>query len=156
MVPRIDTAPHAVETQTGVVEPASSGDHESFHTCTSTNPTNRERKRRSSGSMRCGNPNLRFVELAPPGENKILSPDDKSFHKSTTLINRGQKNVPPGRYRPAQCGNPSLGFVHPAPPGEDKVASPGPKYFQINVYLQLQQTGDKTAVPRVDTAPYGV
>ena len=40
---------------------------------------------------RCGNHSLRFADPAPPGEDHIPSPDQKSFHISTTPTNRGRK-----------------------------------------------------------------
>ena len=48
----------------------------------------------------CANPNLGFVEPAPPGEDKIPSLDQKSVHTSTTITNRGQKRWTPGSIPP--------------------------------------------------------
>ena len=100
------------------------------------NPLGRYRPARceNSNSTRCLlNPNLGFVEPAPPGKDKTSSPDHKYLHTSTTPTNRGRKRWSPDRYRPAQCGNPNAtGFllnpnlrcINPAPPGEDKMPSP--------------------------------
>ena len=70
---------------------------------------------------------LAFVEPAPPGEDKVPSPDQKSFHTSTTSTTWGPNGGPPGRHRPARCRNSNLGFVEPTPPGKDKVPSPDHK-----------------------------
>ena len=87
---------------------------------------------------RCGNPsstgsllhlNLGLVGPAPPGKDKIPSPDQKSFLTATTPTNRGQNDGAPGRYRPSRYGNLNLGFVEPASPGEDKVPSPDYESF---------------------------
>ena len=44
-------------------------------------------------SVRYENPNLRFVESAPPEEDKFTFPDQKSFHTSTTST--GDETVVP-------------------------------------------------------------
>ena len=51
---------------------------------------------RQHRTARCGNPNLGFVEPVPPGWDNVPSPDQKSFHTSTTPANRGQKRWSPG------------------------------------------------------------
>ena len=38
---------------------------------------------------------LGFVEPAPPGEDRVSSPDQKSFHKCSNPTNQGCKTVPP-------------------------------------------------------------
>ena len=53
----------------------------------------------STGSLI--NPNLGFVDLTLPGEDKVSSPH-QSFHTSTTSSNWGENGGSPGRYRP--CG----------------------------------------------------
>ena len=93
---------------------------------------------------RRGNPNLGCVEPSPPRQPTVPSPDQKSFHTSTTPTG-DQNGGPSGRHRPGQCGNPNLGFVRPAPPGQDKVPSPEIRNSSIN--LQFQQTGDENGRP---------
>ena len=117
MVYRVDIAAHGVETPyptvwliagcLGFVESAASGedrfpspDHKSFHT--STNPTNRGKKRWSPGSI----PGrtvckplthwliadwTRIGEPPPPKEDEALSPDQKSFHTSASPTNLARK-----------------------------------------------------------------
>ena len=149
-------------------------DQKYFHIPTT--PTNRSRKRGSPDQYRpamCGNPNAtgwlligwssrsqRAARIVPranvedpphPGEDKGSSPDEKSFHTSTTLTARGQKrrshgSIPPytvrkpqphwliadwlGLMKPA-CGEswPSRQRRGPAAPGEDKVSSPDDNSF---------------------------
>ena len=91
---------------------------------------------------RCGNPNPGFVEPASPGEDKVSSSDDKSFHTSTTPTKRGITGGPPGRYRPARRVNANLGYVEPAPPGEDNFPSTGHKSFHTST-VQRGRTRDE-------------
>ena len=67
---------------------------------------------------------MEFVEASPPGENKALSPDQKSFHAAKPSTNRGQNRLSPGSIRPLALWNANLGFFEAAPPGEDKAPSP--------------------------------
>ena len=63
---------------------------------------------------RCGNPNQGFVEPAPPGEDKIPSPDHKSFHTSTKVTNRGRKRWSPGSIPPRTVWKPQPGVRRPS------------------------------------------
>ena len=55
------------------------------------------------------NPNLGFEQPAPPGEDKLSSPDQKSFHTSTTPANRGRKRWSPGSIPPSTVWKPQPG-----------------------------------------------
>ena len=87
------------------------------------------------------NPNLGFVEPAPPEGDQTSSPDQKSLHTSKTQQTGDENGGSPDRYRPARCGNPNptgcllnpnLGFFDPAPPGEDKMSPPDNKSFHTS------------------------
>ena len=144
-----------------------------------TTPTARGRKRRSPGSipprtvwklephwlvadwLRLMEP--AWVESGPsgqhrdpsaPGEDKVSSPDEKSFLPLKLQQPGDENRYPPGRYRLARCGNPNphrliadwLGLMEPArgescpsgqrrgraAHGEDKVPSPDQNSFQIS------------------------
>ena len=58
---------------------------------------------------RCGNTNPGFVEPAPPGEDKVISPDQKSVHTSTTPTNRGKKRWSAGSIPPRTVWKPQPG-----------------------------------------------
>ena len=59
-----------------------------------------------------------FVQPAPPGEDKIPSPDHKSFHTSTTTTNPGRKRWSPESMTPRTIWKPQ--FAERAIPREDK------------------------------------
>ena len=98
------------------------------------------------------NPNLGFVDAAPPAVDDISSPDQESSHKSTTPTTRGRNDAPPGRYCPARCGNPNLGLVDPRPPS-GRIWS-HPRITNPSIHLQPQQGGAKTVIPPVNNAPH--
>ena len=77
---------------------------------------------------RCEHPSPGFVKLAPPGEDGVLSPDQKYFHKSTTPTNRGRNGGRPWRIT-----------SHPW------IRNP-------SMHLQLQQTGNRNGGPPGNTA----
>ena len=52
------------------------------------------------------NPNLGFAELAPRGQDKVLSPRYESLRTSTTTTNRGRKRCPPKSIQPRTVWNP--------------------------------------------------
>ena len=111
-----------------------------------------------------------------PGEDRVSSPDQKSFHISTTPTNRGRKWRSPRSIPPRTVWKPQphrlvadwLGFMEPASgescpsgqrrgpaaPEEDKVPSPDEKFFHIST--TPTNRGRKTVIRRVDTAPRGV
>ena len=105
---------------------------------------------------------------ATPGEDRALSPDQKSFHISTTNSKKpGDDNGdPPGRYRPARCGNPNhtgwllMGWgsrsqraVRVASPAKIEVAPlmgrlrSNPRIRNLSIFLQFQQTGHQDGDP---------
>ena len=110
-----------------------------------------------------------------PGEDIIPSPDEKSFHSSTTPTTRVVNGDPPGRCRPARCGSACLladcrlAGAHginvrrefPLGPTSrsrrsrrDEGPIPGSEMFP---YLNnLNNAGPKTDIPRVNTSPPGV
>ena len=96
------------------------------------------------------------------GDNKVPSPDQKSFHTSATPTHRGQKRRSPGsipfttvwKPQPLSLLLSGLGLLKPAPPGEDKVPYPDQKYF--NISTTPNTPGTKAVTPRVDTVSYGV
>ena len=114
MVPRADAAPHGVETPTwgsnSHRHPGSILSHPrtrnySIHlqlqqtVDANGDPPDRYRPERCGNSNRTScllNPNQRFVEPAPPGEDNIPSPDQEYFRTSTTPTNRRRKRCPPG------------------------------------------------------------
>ena len=134
MIPRVDTVPRGVETPTwGVVvqqpkpsqgfeETAPPGednvqslDQKSFHT--SATPKNWGRKRWFPGSIPprtvCKlQPHCLivywpgFIESAQPGEDIVPSPDQKSFHTSTTRTNQGRKWLSPASISPRTLWKP--------------------------------------------------
>ena len=113
----------------------SSPDQKYFHI--STTPTAWGRKRRCPGSIpprTVWNPQPHWLiadwqglmeparrESCPsgqrraftaPGEDKVSSPDQISFHISTTLTNQRDKyGDSTGRYRPTRCGSPNSGYT---------------------------------------------
>ena len=107
------------------VEPAPPGedkdpspDHKAFDTFTI--PTNRGRKRRSPRSTppcTVWKPQphcmivdwLGFVEPAPIGEDKVSSPDQKSFRTCTTPTSPGRKRWSPGSILPRTVWKPKPG-----------------------------------------------
>ena len=105
MVSRVDTAPHSVKTPNRGSESQSHPRRTRFHPRIR-NPSTylhfQQTGDENGGPQgryrpaRCGSPNLGFIEPAPPGEDKLASPDQKSFHTSTTLMNRGRKPWSPG------------------------------------------------------------
>ena len=115
---------------------------------------------------------------AARGEDKVLSPDQKSFHISKTNSNnlrmktgiRRVDTAPHGMETPTTLAGCWLagahgtserrGFCHSgqgrgcAAHGEVEVPSPDQKFFHISTIPTNQ--GTKTVIPRVDTAPHGV
>ena len=98
MAPRIDTAPRDVETPTWFsYSQRHPGRIRSYPRIT--NPCINLQLQQAGGENgcptgryrppRCGKPNLGFVDPMPPGEDKITSPDYKSFNTSTTPTNQG-------------------------------------------------------------------
>ena len=91
-------------------------------------------------SARCGNPKptgslligwgSRFEEPAPPGEDQVPFPDQKSFHTFATPTHCARKRWSRPHWLIAEW----LGFVEPAPPGDDKV--PSPDYHSMHLQLQ--------------------
>ena len=129
-VPRVNTAPHGVETPTWgsySQRPAPPGrdtvpspDQKFFHT--STTPTNRGRQRWSSGSIpprTVWKPQphwliadwLGFVSHRHP-ESIRSHPRNKtpSLYLRLQLIG-DESGYPPGRYRPVRCENPNCGYT---------------------------------------------
>ena len=103
---------------------------------------------------------------ATPGEDKVSSPDQQSFHTSTTPTHRGRKRRSPGRYRSARCGNPNptgwllMGWrswsqhtARVAPRANVEVSPhPGriifhPRLRNSFTPLQLQHTGEENGDP---------
>ena len=109
---------------------------------------------------------------AAPGEDTVLSPDEKSLHTPTTPTTQGRKqrspeSIPPltvlktqphwliadwlGLMEPARGeSSPSGQRRSPAAPGEDKFPSLDQN---LSLSLQLQQTGDENADPRGQYRP---
>ena len=155
----------------------SSPDEKFFHI--STTPTTRGRKRRSPGSIPPrtvwrpqphwlaadelglmepargeGCPSGQRRGPAAPGEDRVLSPDHKSFNISTTLTTWGRKRGSPGSILPRTVWKPQrhwliadwMGLMEPvggdgcpsgqgrgcAAHGEVKVPSPDQKFFHIS------------------------
>ena len=103
---------------------------------------------------------------AAPGEERVSSPDQNSFHISTTPINRGRNRRSPGSIPSRRVWKPQphwviadwLGLMEPArgkscpsgrgrglvAHGEDKVPSPDQKF---SISLQLQEPGDQDGDP---------
>ena len=73
------------------------------------------------------NPNLGFVEPAPPGEDKVPPPDHESFQTSTNSTSLGRKRWSPESIASRTVWKPR--FVGLATPGEDKVQSSDGKSF---------------------------
>ena len=90
------------------------------------------------------------VDTTPHGVEAL---DQKFFHTSKAITNRGQNGGPPGRYHPARCGNQNLEVVEPAEPGEDRFSSPDQK--SVSTMYYSNEPGTKTVVPRADIAPHG-
>ena len=78
---------------------------------TSSTPTNWERKRWPPGLIpprTLWKPlNMRFIEPAPPGEDKVTSRIGTIFIPLQLQQTGDENGGPPGRYRPARCGNPN-------------------------------------------------
>ena len=109
---------------------------------------------------------------AAPGEDTVLSPDEKSLHTPTTPTTQGRKqrspeSIPPltvlktqphwliadwlGLMEPARGeSSPSGQRRSPAAPGEDNFPSLDQN---LSLSLQLQQTGDENADPRGQYRP---
>ena len=126
-------------------------DHKYLHATVT--PTHRGRNRRPRGSippLTVWKPQLHhqliadwlgFVEPAPPGEDKVPSPDHNYFHTCAIPTHRGQ-NLRSPRSIPSRTvwklSNPTRslligwGVVQPAPSGKDKVPSPYQKSFQAS------------------------
>ena len=105
---------------------------------------------------------------AAPGEDTVLSPDEKSLHTPTTPTTQGRKqrspeSIPPltvlktqphwliadwlGLMEPARGeSSPSGQRRSPAAPGEDKFPSPGQKSFRIST--TPKRRGRKRRSPR--------
>ena len=117
-------------------------DHKYLHATVT--PTHRGRNRRPRGSippLTVWKPQLHhqliadwlgFVEPAPPGEDKVPSRDDESFHTSTPLTNRGRKRWSPRsilprtvwKFQPHRLIGDWLKFVKPPELGEYAIQSP--------------------------------
>ena len=101
-----------------------------------------------------------YMEPAHPGENRFLSPYQKSFHACTTTT-RGRKRSSPRSTPPRTVWKPrptsrsliECSCMKPAHPGEDRFPSPDQK---SSIHLQLRRLGDKTVIPRVNPAPHCV
>ena len=89
----------------------------------------------------CGNLDPGFVEPAPPGEDKVPSPDQKYCHTSTTSTNRGRKRRLPGSIPPRIVWKHRPGQRHP------ETITSHPQIRNPRMTLQLQQTGDENGGP---------
>ena len=100
----------------------------------------------------CGNPKLDFVEPAPRGEDRALSPDQKSFHACSTTANRGRKWWSPGsipfhtvRKLQRRLLIADLAGVRGASaPGEDRFH---PRIINPSIHVQLRRIGDENGGP---------
>ena len=102
----------------------------------------------------CGNSNLRVVNSAPPRDNKVPSPDHKSFRISTTPTNRGRKRRSLCSTPPRTVCKPQPGVRRDSPTGGGEGVIPNP--LILTYIYNSNKPGTKAAVPRVDTAPYSV
>ena len=108
---------------------------------------------------------------AEPGEDKVPSPGQKSFHISSTTT-WDENADPSSRYRSARYGNPNptvwllIGWSQRAarvasreivevPPHPGRIGS-HPRTKNLPIYLQRQQTGDENADLPGRCAPQGV
>ena len=148
-ISRVDTAPRGVETPIplliadwlGLMEPARG---ESFPSGQGRGP-------------------------AAPGEHRVSSPDQKSFHTSTTPTTRGRKRRSPGAIPLRTVWKPQphlliadrLGLMKPArgevaprdrrsaAPGEDRVPSQAHKFFYISTTptTRGKKRGSRRSIP---------
>ena len=98
--------------------------------------------------------NLRFIDPAPPAENKVPTQHHESLHTSTTPTNRGRKRLSPGSIEPRTVWkpqphsgcllNPNLGFQSHHHPGR---ITCHPRIRNPSIHLQPQQTGDENSDP---------